>query len=120
MEPEPMSDQYADLISWATPRQLEYIEAVQKHGSHTKAAKALGIDTKCISKAVKSLKAKAARSGHSPEHGWVHTVPDGFKLHGLTQWHPDTKQWTKASVDKERQAELIQADVEALSEDVPR
>ena len=111
---------YADLESWATPRQLEYIRAVQEHGSHGKAARHLGIDIKCISKAIKSLKAKAARHGHSPAHGWVHTVPDGFKLHGLTQWHPDTKQWTKASIDKERQAEIMQAALDAMCEQIPR
>ena len=34
----------AQLASYATVRQLEYIEAVEKHGSHRKAAKALGVN----------------------------------------------------------------------------
>lgn len=111
---------YADLESWATPRQLEIIEAVRKHGSHTKAAESLGINRRVLDRSIKALKQRAARSGHSPEHGWTRTVPDGFKLHGLTQWHPDTKQWTKASIDKDRQAEIMQAAAEALATDVPR
>src|SRR5574343_1786115 len=78
---------YSDLESWATPRQLEYIRSVQEHGSHGKAARHLGIDIKCISKAVKALKAKAARAGHSPEHDMTRTVPDGYMVRGVSTYY---------------------------------
>jgi hypothetical protein len=48
------------LASYATVRQLEYLEAIEQHGSNQKAAKALGVGRRVVDKAIESLKAKAA------------------------------------------------------------
>jgi DNA-binding transcriptional LysR family regulator len=37
-----------DLASYATVRQLEYLEAVEKHGSESKAAQALGVNQRTV------------------------------------------------------------------------
>jgi DNA-binding Lrp family transcriptional regulator len=111
----------AQLASYATVRQLEYLEATEKHGSQRAAAKALGVDESTIRRSLDKLKAAAAIKGYSPEHEMTRTVPDGFKVQGVSSLYVDGKlssQWVKATVDQERQAELMKAAMEALAEDV--
>jgi DNA-binding transcriptional MocR family regulator len=89
------------LIEWATPRQAEFIEAVEKYGSERKAAAALGISRGTISNSMLALKARAARSGYSPDHAMTRTVPDGYMVKGVsTYYDEDGKprgQWVKSS-----------------------
>lgn len=113
-----------NLRAWATVRQLEYIEAVEKHGSIRKAAKALGVNKNAVQGSIKSLRAKAAAQGYSPAHDMTKTVPDGFKVRGVSTYYDrDGKpagQWVKSSVDHDRQAEVMRAALEAMAEDLPR
>ena len=111
------------LREFATPRQLEYLEALDKYGSQQKAAKALGCARASLQESMVLLKAKAARQGWSPEHDMVHTVPEGFHAKGLSTLYKDGKpviQWVKSSIDAERQAELMQEAVAAMVEDMPK
>lgn len=113
---------YSELRTWATVRQLELIDAIEKHGSETKAAKALGLNKGGVSQSMRGLKRHAARMGHSPKHDMTKTVPDGFMVKGVSSlYDKDGKlaaQWVKSTIDTDRQAELMQAAVAALSEDV--
>ena len=64
----------ANLLSYATPRQIEYLEAIEKHGSIGRAEKALGLSNDLIGKSMRGLKARAAREG------WVeHPVAEPYK-----------------------------------------
>lgn len=114
----------AQLASYATPRQLEYLEALEKHGSFRKAAKAIGADWTAIRDSIKRLKAKAAKQGYSPEHDMRHTVPDGFKVKGVSTYYDEEGkprgQWVKSSADEERRQELIRAAFEAMAQELPR
>lgn len=65
------------LLPFATPRQAEVIEAVIRCGSHTKAARELGINRSNVSRAVQAVKTKAARQGIAPESDMVHQPPKG-------------------------------------------
>jgi DNA-binding transcriptional LysR family regulator len=49
------------LIEFATVRQIEYIEAIEKHGSARKAAKALGVAKSAVTDSIARLRAHAAR-----------------------------------------------------------
>jgi len=113
---------YDDLIQFASVRQVEYIDAIKKFGSHRKAAKHLGVDSTTIDSAIKSLKNKAASKGHSPEHDMIHTVPDGYLVKGVSTLYDSDGvkkiQWVKSTVDSERQAEIMKATIAALSEEV--
>jgi transposase len=53
-----MTDQ--KLREWATPRQLEYLDAIDAHGSARKAAKALGVHKNVIQESYNRLKVRAA------------------------------------------------------------
>lgn len=111
------------LASFATVRQLELMEAAEKHGSMRKAATALGLSHSYISRSMKALKRKAARQGYAPEHDMTRTVPDGFKVRGVsTYYNAEGKaagQWVKSTADHERQLELMQEALEALREEIP-
>lgn len=110
------------LIEFATARQIEYIKAIEKHGSARKAAKALGLAKSAVTEAMSRLRAHAARQGYSPEHDMTRTVPDGFKVKGVsTYYDKDGKaagQWVKSAVDQDRQIELLREFAAGLAEDV--
>jgi hypothetical protein len=112
------------LKEYATPRQLEFIEAVEQHGSTRKAAKALGINARNLDRGLALVKAKAASMGYSPDHAMTRPVPDGFKVKGVsTYYDEDGKargQWVKSTADQERQRELMQAAFEAMADELPR
>lgn len=117
-----MKDDYKELRTWATVRQLEMIDAIEKHGSTRKAAAALGLNKGGVSQAMQSLRRRAARMGYSPKHDLTRPVPDGFILKGASTYYDRTGkiagQWVKSAVDNERQAELMKTAIAVLSEEV--
>jgi hypothetical protein len=112
------------LTEWATPRQIEFIEAIEKCGSERKAAAALGISRGTISNSMLALKKRAARSGYSPEHAMTRTVPDGYLVKGVSTYYDSDGvprgQWVKSAVDNERQAAIIREAFEAMAQELPR
>lgn len=110
----------ANLASFATVRQLEILEAVEKHGSQRKAARALGIAKQTVDDAMKSLRTKAAKQS-ATQHQDVNAIPDGFSIVGTSTLVKDGKpalQWVKTSADAQRLAELQKAAIQALAEEV--
>jgi hypothetical protein len=114
----------AQLISHATVRELEYIEAIEKHGGYRQAAAALGVDGKTVWNAVARVKIRAAQKGYSPDHDMTRTVPDGFKVKGVsTYYNADGKpsgQWVKSSADEQRRHQIQLEALEALKEELPK
>jgi UDP-2,3-diacylglucosamine pyrophosphatase LpxH len=111
-----------ELRQFATPRQLEYLDAIEQHGGQRKACKALGLNRSTMQEAIYRLKKAAARKGYSPEHDMTKTVPDGFMVKGVSTYYDQEGkprgQWVKSSADMDRQAELMRIAVAALSEEV--
>ena len=68
------------LAEHATPRELECLKAVDKHGSGNKAAKATGCDRRGIDKAIQRVKKRAAMGGWSPANDLTHPTAPGFGL----------------------------------------
>ncbi len=114
-----IDDKYKE---WATPRQIEIIDAVNKHGSYRGGAKSLGVAITGVRKAIKSVENKAAKSGFAPEYDYTHVVPDGFTVKGVSTYYAKTGdragQWVKSSVDNARQYELAKAMIEAMIDDL--
>lgn len=113
-----------NLKKYATPRQLEILEAIEKHGSQGKAAKALGIVRGTLFKALQSVKRRAAKAGYSPEHDMTHTVPDGFLVKGVSTMYDKNgaikAQWVKSGIDRERQEAILREAFESMAETLPR
>tara|TARA_R110000822_G_scaffold216820_1_gene351370 strand:+ start:545 stop:1693 length:1149 start_codon:yes stop_codon:yes gene_type:complete len=109
---------------YATPRQLEILQALKKHGSQRKAAEALGINHSNIHQVISAVRAKATKHGFSPDHDMTHPVPDGFKLKGTSTLYDDDGnqrlQWVKSTADNDRQEEMFREAVEAMAESLPR
>jgi hypothetical protein len=114
----------ATLSSFATVRQLEFLEAVEKHGSGRKAAKALGVNPRTLEKSLQALRRKAATMGYSPEHDMRHTVPDGFTVRGVSTYYDEAGkprgQWVKSNADQARREQIIREAYEAMAEELPR
>lgn len=112
------------LKQYATPRQLQILEAIELEGSQRGAAKVLGIARGTIFNTLKSVKKRAAKSGHSPEHDMTHTVPDGFLVKGVsTMYKKDgsiAAQWVKSAIDRERQEAIMREAFEAMAEALPK
>jgi hypothetical protein len=113
-----------DLIQWASVRQIEYIEAVEKHGSIRAAARALGVNKNSIAQSLDGLKKKAALQGHSPAHDMTRTVPDGYKVKGVSTLYNSegviSAQWVKSSADEQAREAIQKAAFDALAEELPR
>jgi hypothetical protein len=115
------------LKKWATPRQLDYIEATVRLGSLRKAAAELGINNSTISKALTSLRDYAARRGHAPGHFSDGTAP-GYRMGKVTIQRARTgdgssvveRVWERQHPDDDLRERLFLARVEGLKDDLPR
>ena len=113
----------AQLLSYATVRQIEYLEAVEAHGSENKAAEVLGVNPRSLQRSLRALEAKAAVHGYSPAHGWVHAVPSTHFAKGVSTMHrtPDgDPQWVKANIKQEAYNEMVKAAIAEFVADVPQ
>lgn len=110
------------LEQWATPVQLEYMRAVNFHGSGGKAAKALGMTKTTVNDALYRLRQRAVKHGYSPEHDMTHTVPDGMAVQRISTnygEHGEVKQqWVISSPDKARQEEMFRNFVATLCDEI--
>lgn len=112
------------LYQFCTVSQLEKLEAINQHGSMRAAARALKCDYVCVYQALQAVRAKAARSGYSPEHDWRQPVPEGFIAKGVsTMYDKEGKvraQWVLGRADPKQQERIVRDAVQALMQDVPR
>ena len=101
-----------ELYQFATVRELEYLEAIEKHGSGRKAADALGVAKTTVHEAIQRLKKRAAKSLPSL-HDYTKQVPDGYAIRGVSQFvNSEGKvsgQWIKSSIDDKAQQEALKA-----------
>ena len=113
-----------NLKQFATDRQAEIIDAVNKQGGMRSAARALGIDHKVVHKALKAVKKKAQARGYAPEHDFTRPVPEMFKAKGVSTYYnkdgKPTGQWVKASLDEQKHQQALQEAAQAMAEELPR
>lgn len=109
---------------FATNRQLEYIEALNQHGTQNEAAKALSVNIRSLERSIASLKQRAALKGYSPEHDMTRTVPTPFMVKGIsTYYNKDGKpsgQWVKSTLNGDLHEAMMREAIIAMSEDIPR
>jgi hypothetical protein len=112
------------LKDWATPRQIEFIDYINKHKNVTKAAKHFGVHRSTIQNSLKYLVKKAASKGYAPINDMVHPVPDPFIVKGVsTYYNKDGEkagQWVKSTLDQEKAALMMREAIEAMKEEIPR
>lgn len=113
-----------ELKQWATPRQAEYIDAINEYGSGAAAGTHLGVTRTVINIAIQAVKKKAAIAGYSPDHAMTHTAPNPFIVKGVSTLYGEDgqpkAQWVKTTLDREKYDEAIKAAIEAMAQDIPR
>jgi hypothetical protein len=113
-----------ELKQFATPRQIEYIDAVNMSETYQAAATLMSVDPSCIRRAVQAVKKKAALQGYSPEHDMTHIAPDPFIVRGTsTYFNKDGKptgQWVKTKLDDAKLQSMILAAIEGFKDEIPR
>lgn len=119
------------LKDYATPAQLKYLEAVEKHGSHAKAAKALGCNRRTIGQAIDRLKKNAAKSGYAPEHDLTNPAAPGFATKRVStlynedgqvkaQWHIQEPEKVALEEIQQGLAEAFSAELTGLYAPIPK
>lgn len=123
-----VSNDLESLRPWATPRQLEYIDAVLLHGSGRAAAKALGVSKNTLADSLKGLRKRATAQGWlSGQSAPGRTVEDPYVVKGhsfLDRVDPDGTvtpilRWTKTNLDQQKWLEAVKEAVQAFVADVP-
>lgn len=99
----------------------EVISALRKHGGSVRATSAeLGVARSTLQQRIKTL----AKKGYSPQHDMTHTVPDGFKVKGVSTLYREdgavAAQWVKSTADEDRQREILRAAFDGLMDTIPR
>ena len=112
------------LKEWATPRQIEIIDAVIQCGTQSKAATHLNINLRTLSKSLETTKKSAARQGWSPDNDMVHSAPNTHVVKGVSTFYDEDgkpiRQWVKTDLKKESQEALLKAFADGLIETLPK
>lgn len=113
------------LKEWATPRQCEIIDEVNKARSFSGAARALGIRMSAVQSSVSAVEKKAAIFGYSPRHDLSKPVAPGQILRGASTLYrrgePEpVLQWVKSKADDEAREAIVREAISALSAEMPK
>ncbi len=96
-----------DLLKFCTTdKQRQAIQAINDKGSIRAAASAMGLDKSTVGKIHTLIKQRAALSGHSPEHGFNHSVPAPHIAKGVSNlWKRGEPEpvlsWVKSGISQE-------------------
>jgi hypothetical protein len=118
-------DSLSDSLKvYATDRQVQLIEAVNKHGSMRAAARALGVNYTVVYDGVRCAKERAAAKGWSPEHDLIKPAAPGFRIKGHSTAYdhrqpgaPAMIQWVKTERNAEEQERALREFVTWLCQD---
>lgn len=107
-----------------TERQAEIVNLFEQGLNQTEIGRQLGITRETVKSTLKTIKTRAAKQGYSPGHDMVHTVPDGFKVKGVSTYYNDegkpVGQWVKSQSDEKRQIEIMLERLDAAMDSIPR
>ena len=98
-----------------TDRQRTIIEMHERGMGYTTIANELNCSKWSVRDVVKLVQGRAELQGYSPQHDMRHTVPDTFKVRGISTYYNDegrpVGQWVKSIADKEA---MLEAALEAF------
>lgn len=114
-----------NLEQYATPKQWEKLQALEKHGTHVKAAEAMGCAKSNFSEAIRAVNKAAAGKGYAPAQDLNHPAPDGYTVKGTSTLYDEETgaprlQWVKTQIDHERQEEIRKTALAAMLEEIPK
>jgi len=104
-----------------TDRQRQYLEATIECGSHTKAAKKLGVSRRAVDRGIKLVEAKAAAVGVAPHRDLTHQTAEGFEAKRISTAYKDGEpvlQWVIQEPLKRDMRTKIEALLDGLVDDI--
>jgi len=111
-----------NLYQYATPRQRQVLEAIDRLGSARAASIELGINIGGASDAYIAVKKKAARFGYAPDHDFTRPVPEGYVAKGVsTYYNAEGKpagQWVKASLSHQALVEAMKEAIDGFKDQI--
>jgi hypothetical protein len=111
-----------NLYQYATPRQREVLEAIDRLGSARAASIELGINIGGASDAYIAVKKKAARFGYAPDHDFTRPVPEGYVAKGVsTYYNAEGKpagQWVKASLSHQALVDAMKEAIDGFKDEI--
>lgn len=121
-----MANRNSDIMSLmpfaVSDTQRQAIEALSKHGTLCKAAKALGVHHSSLRDRLRKIRTRAAIRGFAPDCDMTKTVPEPFIVKGVsTLYNEDGKpinQWVKSSVEHDKLIAMVREAVSELAADV--
>jgi hypothetical protein len=113
------------LQNFAESERQAEIAAMSDSGlTKSQIAKRLGINERNVYRVLERVKKNAVKRGHSPDHDMVHTVPEGYKVKGVSTYYNEegkpTGQWVKSTSDEKQRAEALLKAVEESSATLPK
>ena len=107
-----------------TPSQMELANLLDAGHSKAQIAVKLKIAERNVYKMQERIRLNAIKRGYSPEHDMNHTVPEGFKVRGVSTYYNDdgqpTAQWVKSASDEVQRAEALLNAIESASSAFPK
>ena len=113
-----------ELLRFAkTERQREVVQALIDHNSLRAAARALGANFSVVHGVYNTVRACAAREGHSPDEDKAGHAPPGYLVKGKsTYFDGEGKvrgQWVKTAIDADKQRVLQEQAIAAACATIP-
>lgn len=120
-----------DLKQYATETEANYLDAVEKHGSNNKAAKALGVNRRSVDTAIARVKKRAALKMWAPEHDLTHPAAPGFTTKRVStaygedgqvklQWHIQEPEKVALEEIQAGLAEAFRAELKGLYKQIKK
>jgi len=107
-----------NLYDYATDKQREALEAIEKHGTTIKASLAIGLNKGAASAMLIAVKKRAAKEGYAPGH-FDHGVAPGYAMGKVTVHRgPDGQiknTWERQSPDDAERADNLRKFIEELA-----
>lgn len=108
---EPTPESVQGLDPWATSIEREVIAALCTHGSVASAAEALGMTVRLLRGHLQEVERRAAAQGYSPNNDMTKTVPEGFRIKGVSTYYDKNGnvrgQWVKSKSDEQAREEKL-------------
>lgn len=110
-----------ELRQYATPRELEYLDAIEKHKGIRAAGRALQISYQSVQNALENLRRRAAKKGYAPGHFTSGTAP-GFAMGKVTvQRGPSgevERTWERQSPEDAEWLEAVKEAIDGFMEGI--
>jgi len=109
------------IKEWATPRQIECIDALLKHGTIQAAANAMRVHQSAVVRRIQAAERRATLQGFSPVHDMTRPAPSPFVVKGVSTYYNDegkvAGQWVKTKLDGNLAEQAIRDFIASLVED---